>query len=92
MNSKFDSTSMILETIWFAKEAIDYDNEKINWQIIDEAKENILFMPSSTELIRLDIAKQLWNGHGQLLDYFVPLDKKNRQKLLKALSIRLSEI
>ncbi len=88
-DAKFKSTALILETIWFAKEEIDYETKTIDWITIIDKKNQI--SPSSTELLKLDIAQQLWQGEGLLLNFFIPMNMYNRSAIFEALKIRLSE-
>ncbi len=78
----FEATAMLLETVWFAKEAINYEKCTIDWGKIDEAKNQI--MPSTSEQLKLDLAQQFWRGSGVFVDYFVQLDHQNKDLLIEA--------
>jgi len=85
-NDKFDSTAMLLKDIWFAQDAIDFENKTIDWDAIDSKKNSIV--PSSSEEILIDLATQLWTGYGKTMDMFLHLDSRNQVKVIESLRIR----
>lgn len=87
MNSRFKSTALILSTLWFAKDSIDYDKQNIDWTKIKFKMHEIV--PSESEILRMNLAQQLWLGYGYYVDIFNRLDKENSLIVLKAFKIRI---
>lgn len=85
-NDRFDSTALILSDIWFAKEAIDYSSQTIDWDLIDKNKNSIV--PSSSEEILIDLATQFWTGHGKIMNMFLQLDSGKQVRVIDAIKIR----
>lgn len=86
LNAKFESTAMLLKNIWFAKDAIHYETEEIDWDLINTNKESIV--PSSSEEILVDLAHQFWTGYGKTMDMFLQLDSGNQVRVIESIKMR----
>lgn len=88
MNKNFKAASLVLESVWYARDFVFTESEFIDWVKIESAQSSI--SPSTSEVERVKLALDLWRGTG-IAEVLRMLDSQNQKNVLSALSILTGE-
>jgi len=87
MTKKYRAASTVLNNVWFAVQYCHDMDDTIDFPGIAERMESIV--PTENEKKLVELANEIWNETGDLVDIFASLDHTNQQNLVNGIKIIL---
>jgi len=85
MTEKYRAARIVLNNVWFAVYKCNDKTSEIDWPGISASMGQIV--PTDNEKKLVEIANEIWNETGDLVDIFANLDHTDRQNLVNGIKI-----